>query len=133
MKYLLDTQILVWSLEDNPSLHSRTKALIENPDDIMLFTPISLMELSIKLKLGKLPQFIVSIEEITNQLITDGFDLLPIHLSHIYTYQTVQLFEDHRDPFDRFLLETALAEQIPIISSDEKFSRYAPNITVLNT
>ena len=90
------------------------------------------MEISIKLKLGKLPDFIVSIEYITNQLLSDGFTILPVLNNHIFSYQSIPFFEDHRDPFDRFLLATALSEQIPIISADEKFVLYRPLITVIN-
>lgn len=103
MHYLLDTQILIWSLEDNPKLNNRLRTLIENPAHIMSFSQFSLMEISIKLKLGKLPEFIVSIEHITLQLLSDGFTILPILNNHIFAYQSVPFFEDHRDPFDRFL------------------------------
>lgn len=132
MQYLLDTQILIWSLEDNPKLNSRLRSLIENSENIMSISQFSLMEISIKLKLGKLPEFIVSMEYITSQLLSDGFTILPILNNHIFAYQSVPFFEDHRDPFDRFLLATALSEQIPIISVDENFKLYRPLITVID-
>lgn len=126
MKYLLDTQILIWALEDNPKLKTSIHSLIENVQNTILVSPISLMEISIKLKLNKLPEFITSIEDIIAEFIANGFDILPLTNHHIYTYQLVPLFEDHRDPFDRFLLAISLSEQIPIISADEKFTRYRP-------
>ena len=55
-----------------------------------------------------------------------------LNFTGVLSYQSIPFFEDHRDPFDRFLLATALSEQIPIISIDEKFSRYRPLITVIN-
>ena len=110
MQYLLDTQVLIWSLEDNPMLKPSLKSIIENPDNTILVSQFSLMEISIKLKLGKLPDFIVSIEYITNQLLSDGFTILPVLNNHIFSYQSIPFFEDHRDPFDRFLLATALSE-----------------------
>ncbi len=132
MQYLLDTQALIWSLEDNPKLIPSLKTIIENPDNTILVSQFSLMEISIKLKLGKLPDFIVSIEDITNQLLSDGFTILPVLNNHIFSYQSIPFFEYHRDPFDRFLLATALSEQIPIISTDEKFILYRTLITVIN-
>lgn len=131
MKYLLDTQIAIWSLEDHPNLTTPTRAILENPLNTLLVSPISLIEISIKFKLGKLPDFVVSIEKVTRQLLNDGFELLPIGLGQIYSYQSIPLFEDHRDPFDRMLLAIALYEQIPIISSDEKFERYKSLVPVL--
>ena len=107
MQYLLDTQILIWSLEDNPKLKASLRTLIENLAHTMFVSQFSLMEMSIKLKLGKLPEFIVSIEYITVQLLSDDFSILPITNHHIFSYQSIPFFEDHRDPFDRFLLATA--------------------------
>lgn len=132
MQFLLDTQILIWSLEDSPKLKAKLRTLIENPENVIFVSQFSLMEISIKLKLGKLPEFIVSIEYITSQLLSDGFTILPILNNHIFSYQSVPFFEDHRDQFDRFLLSTALSEQIPIISVDENFTLYRPLITVID-
>lgn len=132
MQYLLDTQILIWSLEDNPKLKPSLRKLIENPENIILVSQFSLIEIAIKLKLGKLPDFIVSIEYITKQLLLDDFTILPITNNHIFVYQSVPFLETHSDPFDRFLLATALSEKVPIISLDEKFLLYRPLITIIN-
>ncbi len=132
MQYLLDTQVLIWSLEDNLKLKPSLRSLIENTANTMFVSQLSLMEMSIKLKLGKLPDFIVDIEYITAQLVTDGFQILQLSNQHIFSYQSVPFFEDHRDPFDRFLLATALSEQIPIISMDEKFLLYQPLVNVIS-
>lgn len=132
MQYLLDTQILIWSLEANLKLKESLRTLIENPAHTIFVSQFCLMEMSIKLKLGKLPEFIVSIEYITEQLLSDGFTILPVTNDHIFSYQSIPFFEEHRDPFDRFLLATALSEQIPIISNDEKFLLYRSLITVIN-
>lgn len=132
MKYLLDTQILIWSLDDNSKLKSSLRTIIQNPEYTIFISQFSLMEMSIKLKLGKLPEFVVSIEYIIQQFLSDGFSLLPIINSHILSYQSIPFYADHRDPFDRFLLATALAEQMPIISSDEKFLLYRPLVQVIS-
>ena len=131
MKYLLDTQIVIWSLEDHPNLKQPIRKILENPINTLFVSPVSLIEISIKFKLGKLPQFVMSVEEVTKQMLNDGFEILPIELGQIYAYQSIPLYEDHRDPFDRMLLGVALFEQIPIISSDEKFERYKQLVPVL--
>ncbi len=119
-------------MQGNPKLKATLRSLIENPAHTMFVSQFSLMEISIKLNLGKLPEFIVSVEFITSQLLSDGFEILPVSNNHIFSYQKVPFYEDHRDPFDRLLLATALSEQIPIISIDEKFPRYRPFITVID-
>jgi PIN domain nuclease of toxin-antitoxin system len=132
MRYLLDTQILIWYLQGNTKLKASLRTIIENPLNTILVSQFSLMEISIKLKLGKLPEFLVSIEDIVKQLSLDGFELLQVSNSHIISYQRIPLYEDHRDPFDRFLLAAAFSEQVPIISHDEKFVRYYPLITLID-
>lgn len=39
--------------------------------------------------------------------------------------------EEHRDPFDRLLLATALVEGVTMISSDENFPLYVPLIRLI--
>ncbi len=122
---------MIWSLEDHANLKPTTRNILENPQNSLFVSPVSLMEISIKLKLGKLPQFKVGIEEVTRHLLNNAFELLPLELGQIFAYQTIPLYDDHRDPFDRMLLAVALHEQLPVISSDEKFERYQPHISVL--
>ncbi|ACT96052.1 PilT domain-containing protein [Dyadobacter fermentans DSM 18053] len=68
-----------------------------------------------------LPDPIESIFEkaIENQIKT-------IHLSppQLTAYQALPFFEDHRDPFDRLIIATALKDSLSIISNDPKFPLY---------
>ncbi len=41
------------------------------------------------------------------------------------------LIEDHRDPFDRLLIATAMEENAIILSADEKLNLYANLIKVI--
>lgn len=132
MRILLDTQIIIWVLENNPKLKPHIRLLLEDGANELLVSHFSLMELAIKLKLGKLPDFIIDLPAFIQQLQNDGFTILPCQNLHIIAYEAIPLFDDHRDPFDRFLLATALAEKIPILSADEKFSRYRPLVDVID-
>ncbi len=82
-------------------------------------------------KIGKLPAFYASIEEIYQQGIKDGFTFLTIQNQHIYNYNNIALLEDHHDPFDRLLIATANVEDSAIISSDEKFMLYPDVVKVI--
>lgn len=44
--------------------------------------------------------------------------------NHIKTLVELPLYDDHRDPNDRLIIAQAISDQIPLISSDRKFSRY---------
>ncbi len=82
------------------------------------------MEISIKVSLGKLPDFKASISDILVQLDKSDFTLISCDASHLSAYETLPLLEDHRDPFDRFIIASAMAEKLPILTSDKKFHLY---------
>ena len=130
-RYLLDTHTLIWFQENNPQIPEHIMNIIQDTDNTVLFSQISLFEISIKQKIGKLPAFHVTVEQISQQAIIDGFTLLSILNQHIYNYDKIPLIENHRDPFDRLLLATALEENAIILSADEKFKNYADIVEVL--
>ncbi|GAB3795283.1 type II toxin-antitoxin system VapC family toxin [Spirosoma humi] len=124
--YLADTQIVIWSLI-NPSkiTASVQRILLENP---IWVSEISLFEIVIKQKIGRLPELNLPVKDLIDRLHADGFHLVPIEQKHIAAYEQVPLFDHHRDPFDRLLLAIALAEGVPIISADQNFHLYVPAI-----
>ena len=48
MKYLLDTHIILWAGFDTKRLSRKAKAILENPENVLYFSPVSLWEISIK-------------------------------------------------------------------------------------
>lgn len=104
---------------------------IQEPSNIIFFSQLSLFEISIKQKIGKLPAFRATVEEVYNQAINDGFTFLSIQNNHLFNYNNVPLKEDHRDPFDRLLIATAVEEGAAIVTADEKFNLYADLIKVI--
>lgn len=89
-----------------------------------MVSQVSLFEIAIKQKIGKLPELNIPIEKLVSIIKEDGFDILQIKDEHIAIYSSIPLFEKHRDPFDRLILATTHFEKTPIISSDEKFRLY---------
>jgi len=129
--YLLDTHSLIWFQENNPKIPKQVMTLIRQPDNVIFFSQISLFEISIKQRIGKLPNFYATIEEIYTQAMNDGFTFLTIQNQHIYNYNKIPLLKDHRDPFDRLLIATALEESAIILSADEQLRLYADIVSVL--
>lgn len=112
MRHLIDTQILLWSLISPKRLSKHARRILENHP--IFVSQVSLLEIAFKQKINKLPEFILPIEDLSPRLTADGFNLLSLSTEHIRAYQVIPLFGDHRDPFDRVLLATALSEGIPI-------------------
>ncbi len=130
MQFIIDTQILIRLLLDE-SLSDKIRTLLTDPTNDVLIPHVCLYEIAIKQKIGKLDELTWSTHNIVRQLVQDGFNLLPIKTEHIAAYEQVPLFSDHRDPFDRLLIATAMAEGMPIISADKNFKLYTPQIQLI--
>jgi PIN domain nuclease of toxin-antitoxin system len=132
MNYLVDTQILLWTITKNKRLTESLLELLRNKSGENKFhvSQISLFEIAIKQKIGKMPEVSIDTDAIHQQLLADGYDFLPIANAHLNAYSRVPLYENHRDPFDRLFLATALHEKMIFISADQKFKRCDPLVTI---
>ncbi|WP_409014346.1 type II toxin-antitoxin system VapC family toxin [Dyadobacter sp. CY326] len=128
-RYLIDTQVLIWSLVSPARLSAEVFNLMSS--NIICVSQISLLEIAIKQKLSKLPELQISVDELETIILKDGFKLIPLFTAHIAHYKTIPLFENHRDPIDRILLATAYSENTPIISSDKNFKLYSDVISLV--
>ncbi|MBK1717167.1 type II toxin-antitoxin system VapC family toxin [Thiocystis violacea] len=126
MRYLIDTQILIWALISPEKLSSSTRDILQGND--IFVSQMTFLEIAIKQKIGKLTEFDLSVEALFNRVEQDGFHVLSLAIPHIAAYDNITLFQNHRDPFDRILLATALSEAMPIISADENFALYLPQV-----
>ena len=129
--YLLDTHCLIWFQENNPKIPSRVLDIIQNPENIILFSQVSLYEIAIKQKIGKLPDFKSDIIEIHQQAIKDNFTFIQLQNKHLSSYSKVPLHDHHRDPLDRLLIATAYEEEATMVSVDSNFELYRNFISIL--
>jgi PIN domain nuclease of toxin-antitoxin system len=129
MKYLLDTHSLIWFLENNPKLSRKAKSLIENLENEIFVSIASWFEISIKVTIGKL-ELPDSLAETMARSSEDDITTIAIKESHIIAYQKLPLMDQHRDPFDRVIIATAISENYTIITSDPKFGFYAKQINI---
>ena|ERR1035437_3707534 len=131
MIILVDTHILLWALENSKALSSKQKELLKNTDHEKWVSRFSFMEIAIKMRLGKLECRNTSLEEIIKVTKKDGFQILPLKDEHIITYLSLPVFENHKDPFDRFIISTAKFEGMEIMTSDEKFNLYSSFVKII--
>jgi PIN domain nuclease of toxin-antitoxin system len=118
VKLLLDTHLLLWWLEDNPSLSARARALIGDPQNTVFLSAVSLWEIWLKQSLGKL-RLPADFEA---RLALEDFEALPLTAAH--TRQVALLPWHHRDPFDRMLLAQAQAVGLTLLTADEAVACY---------
>ena len=119
MKLLLDTHALLWWLADDDRLGPRARELIEDPGNDVLVSVVSLWEIVVKLRVGKLE---ADIEEIVAAVGREGFACLDIGTAHLLTLAELPMH--HRDPFDHLLIAQAIAEDLVFLSEDRNTARY---------
>jgi PIN domain nuclease of toxin-antitoxin system len=129
--YLLDTQVVIWVLTNPDKIPFRAREIIEDKANQIFFSNVSLFEIAIKQAIGKIPEFTEKTSQIIEQLKLQAIFLKPLSVDSIENYEQIPVFAQHRDPFDRMLLSISFTENIPIISSDEKFSLYSDFVHVV--
>lgn len=122
MKLLIDTHILIWYIEGNPSLNQPMLDLIEATENDLYISIASLWEMAIKIGKGKLNLGIefYELENLLNQL---EIKILPIVFSDTETYHRLPF--QHNDPFDRIIISQAITQNISLMSADYELSACA--------
>ncbi|MDP5122185.1 MAG: type II toxin-antitoxin system VapC family toxin [Spirosomaceae bacterium] len=129
MAILVDPQIFIWSLISPEKIKIANKDLLRN--NTIYVSVISFLEIAIKQKVGKLNELTQTTAELKKQAITDGFQILDLTIEQVSYYDSLPLFSEHRDPFDRILLATSLYEKFKIMSSDANFKLYEEQIELI--
>ena len=122
MRYLLDTNALLWFLADDKKLSRRSRQLIESSSNESFVSIVSLWEIAIKTGLGKLDLAEPFEQMFPEQLHLNSIEILDITVNHLIKLTTLTLH--HRDPFDRLIIAQGLVEGLPIISVDTIFDAY---------
>lgn len=121
MEYLADTHTFLWFISDHPKLSAKANALIDDDQNQIRISIVSLWEIVIKSSLGKLP-IQRPISELIRELEVNDIQVLPISENHLETLSSLP--HHHRDPFDRMIVSQSLAEKLPLISADDELDCY---------
>jgi PIN domain nuclease of toxin-antitoxin system len=119
LRLLLDTHALLWWLAGDSRIESKAQDLITDPANDILVSSVSLWEIVVKVRVGKLE---ADIGEIVAAIDAQGFEMLDIHPKHLE--ELVGLPMHHKDPFDHLLIAQAVAEGLTFLSQDKHTSAY---------
>ena len=122
MRLLIDSQAFLWWSEASPQLSPAARGAIADPTNEVLISIAALWELTIKVSSGKLNLS----EDLETMVTSQQFSVHSITLRHLR--QLAILPRRHRDPFDRMMIAQALAEGIPIATSDRVFGSHGLEI-----
>jgi PIN domain nuclease of toxin-antitoxin system len=123
---LLDTQVVLWLLQDSDRLGSEARsALVADPDPVV--STASLWEVAIKRRTGK----VEVPDDLPDRIARAGIGWLPVTSEHAWATQGVAL--PHRDPFDRLLVAQAVVEGVSLLTADRILLGASPDgVTILD-
>lgn len=122
MKLLLDTHILLWAAAEPNRLSRTARNLIQDPENDLLFSAVSILEVAIKHSLGR-KDFQIEPRLLRRTLLDQDYLELPITALHAASIDILP--PHHKDPFDRLLVAQAIAEGITLLTSDALVAKYA--------
>jgi PIN domain nuclease of toxin-antitoxin system len=109
---LLDSQVVLWVLDDNPRLGQRARDMITSAEGVHV-SAATVWELTIKAMLGKL-----SVPDNLSGLLTEqGLSMLPITAGHAEGLRDFPELSKH-DPFDRLIVAQASLTGLDLLTAD---------------
>ena len=121
MKLLLDTHVLLWFHAADPRLSPKVSSMIQAKENESWFSIVSLWEIAIKYRLGKL-KLADELEQTFKAMEGSNLDQLLLVNDHVLGVADLPLH--HRDPFDRMLIAQAKHEGMHLLTADPHFAAY---------
>ena len=131
MRLLLDTHIWLWSLLEPGRLSRRVKRELADPASELWLSPISVWELSMLLRRGR-----VRLEHGFHEWVETALDRAPLReapVTNDVAMATHDIDLPHRDPADRFLAATATVFDLTLVTADERLIAAKGIATLANT
>ena len=124
MKYILDTHIILWALINDERINDKTREIILDKENEIYYSTVSTWEVEIKHQKDK--SFKLSGEQLSFLCDQNNLFNLPIQNKHVNKLKDIEN-DINKDPFDRMLLAQAKAENMILITHDNKFKGYDNN------
>ena len=130
MNCILDTHVLIFlGCGYETRIGQKALDIYKDPKSNIFLSQISFWEMAIKINIGKL-KIPIGRKNLIIHTRQAGIEIIPVRNSHILYYQSLEVHEKHKDPFDRYIISTALCEDMRIISSDSKLDFYSNLIRI---
>lgn len=121
MAYILDTHVFLWFASGDSLLPETIKTKIKDINQPCFLSAVSLWEITIKQKLGKL-KLEISLQELFDYADRNQIEILQINYDHLLTL--AKLPNHHNDPFDRLIISQAISENLILLSRDKELKKY---------
>ncbi|MDR1250726.1 MAG: type II toxin-antitoxin system VapC family toxin [Treponema sp.] len=124
MKLLLDTRTLLWSIGKSNELPQGIINELENNNNEIFISAVSLWEIALKCNIGKLIIESFNIREIPKYCKEMGFELIPLDPVEALNSLQLPLKENHKDPFDRMLIYQCIKNKYTLVGKDSRLKLY---------
>lgn len=119
MRVLIDTHYVLWAAINSKRMETWARKLVADLDNEILVSAASAYEISLKVRLGKLPEAV----EFESDLIRNiesrlGYTLLPLEPESMM--RAARFDDPHADPFDRMIAAQAIQDNLAVLSTDPK-------------
>jgi PIN domain nuclease of toxin-antitoxin system len=118
LRLLLDTHIWLWGLLDPEKLNRRVARALEDTDNELWLSPISVWELMMLVDKGR-----IVLKSDVDVWIAEAFETAPLKeatITNDIARETKSVRLPHRDPADRFLVATARVLDLTLVTADER-------------
>lgn len=126
MKILADSHILIWFLSADESLSPKARSILEDENNTIYYSQVSLWEIAIKHK--KRPdRLTLSAQQFAYFCKDQGFKEYPLNERHIFCLDTLHRkpgSDEHHDPFDQLLLAQAKSDGLVFMTHDSLIPDY---------
>jgi len=130
LRLLLDTHIWLWSLSDPSLLSPRVARELNDGDNEIFLSPVSIWEVLTLARKGR-----VLLEGKAEAWVREAIDrsaLKEAPLNHEVAMRSMALHLPHWDPADRFIAATAVVYDLTLVTADERLLRCRQYPTLAN-
>jgi len=131
MKFLLDTNVLLWGLVAEEKLNASAQEILKSSSSELYFSAAGSWEIAIKYALGAL-----SLPKPPSEYIPRALRIWAVRaldITHEHALSAGELPGHHRDPFDRMLVAQAITERMTLLTTDRALQKYEVDLIYCGT
>jgi PIN domain nuclease of toxin-antitoxin system len=123
VRLLIDTHYVLWAALNSSRMEPWARKLIADLNNEILVSAASIYEISLKVRIGKLPEAVAFESDLIVNIETRlGYTLLPLEPEAM---MRAARFENvHADPFDRMIAAHAIQNSLPVLSTDDQLDAF---------
>ncbi len=122
MNYLLDTHCILWSISSPEKLSSTVLKILQDSKNRIVVSSLSLWEIALKVRIRKLEISGFLQEEVPELLGKMNIEILDLSGEQAVNFSKF-IVNDHKDPFDLFLIYLSITENYTLITKDSYISK----------